>query len=221
MQNLRIVNGWKWLKLAVQKGLENCWKSGKSQWKVREFWNGYWVQKHVIDAVEGFSHFLANKVNKVRNILFVIVFRSKSNILLDAIDKVRQTSQLSWLQIYLQSDKEILVTGQTVLLNLSPNVTVLAEYIEIPCFNQPKKSHIGKLRLAAINTLVFCFKTELSWIFSGHWSLNIILHSNLKHIFFLFYCLFSNGVCLVKSWLVRQIFPVHQTGCPVKSGKLS
>ena len=43
MQNLLIVDGWKGLKLAFQKGLENGWKSGKSQWKVREFWNGYWV----------------------------------------------------------------------------------------------------------------------------------------------------------------------------------
>ena len=39
MQKLPIVDGWKWLKLAFQKGLENGWKSGKSQWKVREFWN--------------------------------------------------------------------------------------------------------------------------------------------------------------------------------------
>ena len=29
--------------LAFQKGLEKGWKSGKNQWKVREFWNGYWV----------------------------------------------------------------------------------------------------------------------------------------------------------------------------------
>ena len=31
-------------------------------------------QKHVIDALEGFSQFLANEVSKVRNIVFVIVF---------------------------------------------------------------------------------------------------------------------------------------------------
>ena len=30
------------IKLAFQKGLENGWMSGKSQWKIREFWNGYW-----------------------------------------------------------------------------------------------------------------------------------------------------------------------------------
>ena len=30
-------------KTAFQKGLENRRKSGKSQWKVREFWKGYWV----------------------------------------------------------------------------------------------------------------------------------------------------------------------------------
>ena len=50
-----------------------------------------------------------------------------------------------------------------------------------------------------------------------------ILHSNLKkHIFshfLLFVLIYGEG--LVKSWLVRQIFPVHQTGCPVKSRKLS
>ena len=28
---------------AFQKGLENHQKSGKKQWKVREFWKGYWV----------------------------------------------------------------------------------------------------------------------------------------------------------------------------------
>ena len=33
-----------------------------------------YVQKHVIDALEGFSQFLANEVSKVRNIAFVIVF---------------------------------------------------------------------------------------------------------------------------------------------------
>ena len=33
-----------------------------------------YVQKHVIDALEGFSQFLANEVSKVRNIVFVIVF---------------------------------------------------------------------------------------------------------------------------------------------------
>ena len=50
------------------------------------------------------------------------------------------------------------------------------------------------------------------------WSL-VFIH----YITLLFFscCLFSYGVGLVKSWLVRQIFPVHQTGCPVKSGKLS
>ena len=33
-----------------------------------------YVQKHVIDALEGFSQFLANEVSKVWNIVFVIVF---------------------------------------------------------------------------------------------------------------------------------------------------
>ena len=33
-----------------------------------------YVQKHVIDALKGFSQFLANEVSKVRNIVFVIVF---------------------------------------------------------------------------------------------------------------------------------------------------
>ena len=33
-----------------------------------------YVQKHAIDALEGFSQFLANEVSKVRNIVFVIVF---------------------------------------------------------------------------------------------------------------------------------------------------
>ena len=33
-----------------------------------------YVQKHVIDASEGFSQFLANEVSKVRNIVFGIVF---------------------------------------------------------------------------------------------------------------------------------------------------
>ena len=33
-----------------------------------------YVQKHVIDALDGFSQFLANEVSKVRNIVFVIVF---------------------------------------------------------------------------------------------------------------------------------------------------
>ena len=33
-----------------------------------------YVPKHVIDALEGFSQFLANEVSKVRNIVFVIVF---------------------------------------------------------------------------------------------------------------------------------------------------
>ena len=33
-----------------------------------------YVQKHVIDALEGFSQFLANEVSKVRNTAFVIVF---------------------------------------------------------------------------------------------------------------------------------------------------
>ena len=32
------------------------------------------MSKHVIDALEGFSQFLANEVSKVRNIVFVIVF---------------------------------------------------------------------------------------------------------------------------------------------------
>ena len=33
-----------------------------------------YVQKHIIDALDGFSQFLANEVSKVRNIVFVIVF---------------------------------------------------------------------------------------------------------------------------------------------------
>ena len=33
-----------------------------------------YVQKHAIDALEGFSQFLANEVSKVRNTVFVIVF---------------------------------------------------------------------------------------------------------------------------------------------------
>ena len=47
-----------------------------------------YVQKHVIDALEGFSQFLANEVSKVRNILFVIVFifgfKNCNVVLLDA-----------------------------------------------------------------------------------------------------------------------------------------
>ena len=33
-----------------------------------------YVQKHVIEALEGFSKFSANEVSMVRNIVFVIVF---------------------------------------------------------------------------------------------------------------------------------------------------
>ena len=47
------------------------------------------VQKHVIEALEGFSKFSANEVSKVRNIVFVIVFIfgfiNCNVILLDAI----------------------------------------------------------------------------------------------------------------------------------------
>ena len=51
------------------------------------------------------------------------------------------------------------------------------------------------------------------------WSIYIILHSNLKTYFFVVVVVV---VCSqVESWLVREIFPVHQTGCPVKSRKLS
>ena len=59
MQNLRIVDGWKWLKLAFQKGLENGRKSGKSQWKVREFWKRYWVATlySCVDALHLSQHF--------------------------------------------------------------------------------------------------------------------------------------------------------------------
>ena len=54
------------------------------------------------------------------------------------------------------------------------------------------------------------------------WSyLYIILHLNSKTNIFSFLLFVSYGVGLVKSWLVRQTFPVHQTGCPVKSRKLS
>ena len=49
------------------------------------------------------------------------------------------------------------------------------------------------------------------------WSLVFIhITFKLKNLYFSFF-----GVGLVKSLLVRQIFPVHQTGCPVKSGELS
>ena len=91
----------------------------------------------------------------------------------------------------------------------SPKVTVLAEYVSQNTNQKPY--------LAAINILF----TEVSWIFCGHCSLLILLHSNLKTYIFFFCCLFSYGVGLVESWLVMQSFPVHQTGCPVKSGKLS
>ena len=40
------------MELAFQKGLENGWKSGKSQWKVMEFWNGYWVATLLNDGME-------------------------------------------------------------------------------------------------------------------------------------------------------------------------
>ena len=47
-----------------------------------------YVQKHVIDALEGFSQYLANEVSKVRNIVFVIVlifgFINCNVVLLDA-----------------------------------------------------------------------------------------------------------------------------------------
>ena len=47
-----------------------------------------YVQKHVFDALVGFSQFLANVVSKVRNILFVIVFifgfKNCNVVLLDA-----------------------------------------------------------------------------------------------------------------------------------------
>ena len=62
---------------------------------------------------------------------------------------------------------------------------------KILCFNQPIKSHIGKWRLGAINILF----TELSWMFCGHWSIYIILHSNLKTYityFFLFFVVCSH-----------------------------
>ena len=93
--------------------------------------------------------------------------------------KHHRTVRHDW-QIYLRSDKSYLITGPTFL---SPKVTVLVEYNKILCFNQPIKSHIGKLQVAAI-TILF---TELSWIVCGHWSLYIILHSNIKtYIFSLF-----------------------------------
>ena len=107
-------------------------------------------------------------------------------------------------RINLQSDKSYLVPDR-----LCPKVTVLAEYNKILCFNQPIKSHIGKLCLAAINILF----TELSWIFCLHWSLYIILHSNLKtYIFFFFCCSFSYGVGLVKLWFVS---PPDRLSCKV------
>ena len=46
-----------------------------------------YVQKHVIDALEGFSQFLANEVSKVRNIVFVVFifgFINCNVVLLDA-----------------------------------------------------------------------------------------------------------------------------------------
>ena len=47
-----------------------------------------YVQKHVIEALHGFSKFSANEVSKVRNIVFVIVFifgfKSYNVVLLDA-----------------------------------------------------------------------------------------------------------------------------------------
>ena len=94
--------------------------------------------------------------------------------------KPHRTGGPDW-RICRRSDKSYLVIGPTVLWNLSPKVTALAEYNKIICFNQPIKSHIGKLRLAPINILF----TELSCIFCGHWSLNI-LHSNLKTYIFSF-----------------------------------
>ena len=70
-------------------------------------------------------------------------------------------------------------------------------YVTKYCFNQPIKSHIGKLHLhvATFNILF----TELSWIFCGHWSLYIILHSNLKTLY-RFSCFF---VCAYVVGLVK------------------
>ena len=52
-----------------------------------------YVQKHVIDALEGFSQFLANEVSKVRNIVFVIVFIfgfiNCNVVLLDVVAELR------------------------------------------------------------------------------------------------------------------------------------
>ena len=54
------------------------------------------------------------------------------------------------------------------------------------------------------------------------WSLVFMHDITFKLICYHFCCLLSYaGVGLVKSWLVRQIFLVHQTGCPLKFGKLS
>ena len=58
-----------------------------------------YVQKHVIDALEGFSQFLANEVSKVRNIVFVIVFNfgfiNCNVVLLDANTAIFSSTSLA------------------------------------------------------------------------------------------------------------------------------
>ena len=71
----------------------------------------------------------------------------------------------------------------------------------ILCFNRLIKSHIGKQHLQQQSILC---------LLSGHGFFVVIgLYNTLYYIqtyFFFCCCLFSYGVCLVKSWLVRRIF---------------
>ena len=80
--------------------------------------------------------------------MYIVIYVSISNM------KHHRTSGPDW-RINLLSDKSYLVTGPTV-----PKSYCFGEYNKILCFNQPIKSHIGKMCLAAS---IFCLLSCLGY----------------------------------------------------------
>ena len=87
-----------------------------------------YVQKHVIDALEGFSQFLANEVSKVRNIVFVIVFIfgfiNCNVVLLDANTAIGSTSLALTASIFTLSTYIGIVIVNSVLCRKILNVYI-------------------------------------------------------------------------------------------------
>ena len=99
-----------------------------------------YVQKHIIDALEGFSQFLVNEVSKVWNIVFVIVFIfgfiNCNVVLLDA-----NTANFS-----------------STSLALTASIFTLSTYIGIVIVNS-----VGCRKKSLMFSLTFsrCLKTEI------------------------------------------------------------